>query len=236
MAVNFASAPTAIHNPMNRYNPYNGLSGPTPYFSNSNTPSTVSPTSPQISSASPSPGKHPAIARQIKPPKNPLYVPAVLRPTEAPSRHRSRKSSTTSLQRIIATTSSTPITPPSSAENSFDSKDGQRNMEETIQRRLLAGEGISRVVTDEWNDDVMEDVTGAPTRDHWKVCQSILRDPSQLQRALTRPLRSARDSLRLAGCIRSLAFYAMEISHGSSTYPHPKARLYCGDTDYVSTA
>lgn len=223
MAVNFASAPTAIQNPMNRYNPYNGLSGPTPYSSSSNTPSTVSPTSPQISSASPSPGKQPAIARQIKPPKNPLYVPAVLRPTEAPARHRSRKSSTTSLQRIIASTSSTPITPPSSAENSFDSKDGQRNMEETIQRRLLAGEGISRVVTDEWNDDVMEDVTGAPTRDHWKVCQPMLRDPRHLSCAFMRSSHCARDSLRLSSCVRGLASHAMAISHGRSTYPLRKS-------------
>lgn len=41
--------------------------------------------------------------------------------------------------------------------------------------KLLLGDeyfkaGINRMVTDEWNEDMMEDVTGAPTRDHWKVC------------------------------------------------------------------
>ena len=29
---------------------------------------------------------------------------------------------------------------------------------------------LNRMVSDEWNEDMMEEVTGAPTKDHWKVC------------------------------------------------------------------
>ena len=46
-------------------------------------------------------------------------------------------------------------------------------------RQILLGDeyykaNMNRIVTDEWNDDLMEEVTGAPTKDHWKVCLTYL--------------------------------------------------------------
>lgn len=49
--------------------------------------------------------------------------------------------------------------------------------EEGVLRRMLGEEiaraGMARVVTDEWNDECLGDVTGLPTRDHWKVCSVL---------------------------------------------------------------
>lgn len=192
------SAPTAINNPLNRYNYHQDYQSLTPGTSNSNTPSTISPTSPRNASTSTSPGRYPHSSRQIKPPKTPLYVPAVLRPTENPSRHRPSKSSSSNcVSRILASASASPITPPSSADSSWDAREGQKTMEDTIQQRLMASEGITRIVTDEWNDDNFESVTGVPTRDHWKVRCVSLRDPPYASAQAPRPLRCPRDLMRL---------------------------------------
>ena len=58
---------------------------------------------------------------------------------------------------------SSPPTPPHSAEGDVDNA-------ETLKRLLgdgLAKHSMTRIVTDEWKD--LEDVKGAPTREHWKV-------------------------------------------------------------------
>jgi len=68
-------------------------------------------------------------------------------------------------------------TPPLSAGTSFDSKhDSAIGGDETPSGgRVVFDEeyfkaNVNRVVTDEWNEMVMEcEVTGMPTRDHWKV-------------------------------------------------------------------
>lgn len=78
-------------------------------------------------------------------------------------------------------------TPPLSAGTSFDSKhDSAIGGDETPSSasataaamtggRVVFDEeyfkaNVNRVVTDEWNEVVMEcEVTGMPTRDHWKV-------------------------------------------------------------------
>jgi len=72
-------------------------------------------------------------------------------------------------------------TPPLSAGTSFDSKhDSAIGGDETPFAATTGGRvvfdeeyfkaNVNRVVTDEWNEMVMEcEVTGMPTRDHWKV-------------------------------------------------------------------
>ncbi|CAD0021332.1 unnamed protein product [Aureobasidium pullulans] len=105
-------------------------------------------------------------AKQVRQPKQPLYIPAVLRPTELPG---SRQAS---------------LTPPRSAHSSMDmSRDGFKfttgpaslaspplSPDEDDSRSYGPwGPGsISRVVSDEWNENNMGAVTGAPTRNHWK--------------------------------------------------------------------
>ena len=109
--------------------------------------------------------------RQLRPPKSPLYVPAVLRPTERPHRF-----SNPGLQNSSFSGATSPLTPPSSAGNSFDAKDAgilASYASDAIPRRCRLDDaishGVTRVVTDEWIQDTFEDVTGLPTRDHWKV-------------------------------------------------------------------
>ncbi|KAI9808097.1 MAG: hypothetical protein M1825_004554 [Sarcosagium campestre] len=91
--------------------------------------------------------------RQIRPPKCPLYRPAVLRPTE-----RSLKQS--------------PPTPPHSSSNSIDSlKDN--SSPQTISRRSTSDSSIKMgrglVYESDWMGyDSLGKVTGPPTRDHWK--------------------------------------------------------------------
>lgn len=81
--------------------------------------------------------------------------------------------------------------PPLSAGTSFDSKhdsaigeDGERSSSASGtpsgSGRVVFDEeyfkaNVNRVVTDEWNEMVMEcEVTGMPTRDHWKVSFSLI--------------------------------------------------------------
>ncbi|KAL4786329.1 hypothetical protein BJX76DRAFT_124043 [Aspergillus varians] len=121
---------------------------PSPMNSGSSSPSNNSSTSPRQQYL-------PLQTRQLRPPKAPLYVPAALRPTERPSKP-------------------SPPTPPHSVHGSFDSlNDGETG--ETVTRRLTiesvgSGGGISKLAENEWmkNEDLGE-VTGLPTRDHWKA-------------------------------------------------------------------
>lgn len=134
-----------------------------------------SPTSPQTASTSPSNWRNQCQSRQLRPPKAPLYVPAVLRPTEKPAKFcRQNSSSTTNTSFTGVPGLDNVLTPPSTPSTSFDSNgSGMQAAEEGVLRRMLgediARAGVTRVVTDEWNDEFLEDVTGLPTRDHWKV-------------------------------------------------------------------
>lgn len=168
-----------------------------PYNSASATPTAHSPTSPRTTSTSPT---HTFCAykhEQLRKPRAPLYIPAVLRPTEFHSKcGRKNMTSTAPKTTIGANTKQQqgqgavkgpagPLTPPSSAGTSFDSQDGSAMAAAAAgatgaasvgpDGKLLLGDDyfkacMNRIVTDEWNEDMMEDVTGAPTRDHWKVC------------------------------------------------------------------
>ena len=82
--------------------------------------------------------------KQLRPLKSPLYVPAVLRPTEH---------------------FSTPTTPPKSQHGSFD------NMKQSAaDAALQAAQGQQDLdFFGNWtHDNDLGDVTGPPTRDHWK--------------------------------------------------------------------
>ncbi|KAJ6160317.1 hypothetical protein N7470_003713 [Penicillium chermesinum] len=90
-------------------------------------------------------------SRQLRPPKGPLYVPAALRPTERPQK-------------------SSPITPPRSVHGSLDSLNEDT---EPISRRSTMeskSSGVSKVAEHEWmKTEQLGEVTGQPTRDHWKA-------------------------------------------------------------------
>ncbi|OQE14728.1 hypothetical protein PENSTE_c033G09425 [Penicillium steckii] len=122
---------------------------PSPTNSTTTTPSNNSPTSPRLTTAA----LHqlPLQSRQLRPPKGPLYVPAALRPTERPQK-------------------SSPITPPRSVHGSLDSLNEDA---EPISRRSTMesrSSGISKSAEHEWmKNESLGEVTGHPTRDHWKA-------------------------------------------------------------------
>lgn len=146
----FAQQPQPLHSPTNIY-------ASQPQYGNSTTPPS--------NNVSPSNRSAHLHAKQVRQPKQPLYIPAVLRPTELPG---SRQAS---------------LTPPRSANSSMDmSGDSFKfNAAASLASPPISpdeddsrsygpwGPGsISRVVSDEWRDSSACSVTGAPTRNHWK--------------------------------------------------------------------
>lgn len=127
---------------------------PSPSNSTANTPANSSPTSPQMSSAG---LVYPSQSRQIRPPKAPLYVPAVLRPTERPSKSSSSKDSS-------------PITPPRSVHGSLDSL----NEDPAPVARQTTFHSIKAASDEAIKSEFLGEVTGVPTRDHWKVSSFFL--------------------------------------------------------------
>ena len=113
------------------------------------TPQNASPTSPRTG-----PPPHlPVQSRQLRPPKAPLYVPAVLRPTNPPKR----------------AVRQSPLTPPQSMNNSFDDLENAR----TLSRRSTGDSGkfgLGAITEAEYSTEGLGKVTALPTRDHWKVC------------------------------------------------------------------
>lgn len=131
---------------------------PSPTNSNTNTPANSSPTSPHLASAT---VLFPAQSRQIRPPKAPLYVPAVLRPTERPTRPQTSTAPTTR--------DPSPITPPRSVHGSLDSLNEDPAPVE-YQANFQLRNTVSKVAEDAWKKgERLGEVTGVPTRDHWKV-------------------------------------------------------------------
>lgn len=174
--------PTSAHSSIEAYN----------FFSNSQvtspnaTPTGRSPTSPLTASSSPIQNRSAFKHEQLRKPRNPMYVPAVLRPTEYQAKcgQRNKGSSSSSLPKMSTTSARRGpaglMTPPSSAGTSFDSQDGSSIAEIQIAaRNIMLGDEyfkskMHRVVADEWNDDAMEDVAGVPTKEHWKVSPFLL--------------------------------------------------------------
>lgn len=124
---------------------------PSPSNSNSNTPNNSSPASPQMSSAG---LVYPSQSRQIRPPKAPLYVPAVLRPTERPSK---------------SSKDSSPITPPRSVHGSLDSL----NEDPAPVCRQTTIQSVKSAADEAIKSELLGEVTGVPTREHWKVSLSF---------------------------------------------------------------
>ncbi|KAI9865485.1 MAG: hypothetical protein M1824_002224 [Vezdaea acicularis] len=93
----------------------------------------------------------PPHARQLQPPRAPLYRPSVLRPTERPARPY-------------------PPTPPDSSNASLDSLNAA---EARAMPRLFttqsAGTPLTRVAEDDWLlSEGQGQATGPPTKQHWK--------------------------------------------------------------------
>ncbi|KAI9740776.1 MAG: hypothetical protein M1818_004741 [Claussenomyces sp. TS43310] len=154
MATEFAMpAPATTYSPYNssspqQYSLYGGapVQQISPANSANGTPRNASPTSPRSSIA-----HLPVHTRQLRPPKSPLYVPAVLRPTEPPRR----------------ISKPSPLTPPQSMNGSFDSLNGAR----PLSRRSTTESGkfgFGNVTESEWSDEGFAKVTDLPTRKHWK--------------------------------------------------------------------
>jgi hypothetical protein len=94
--------------------------------------------------------------------RSPLYVPAVLRPTEKNGKQRSSPPTRSSGSSLIEQDSGA----------STPTGDGNSIWGDSWRRVLTGGlcdSNITRVVGDEWNDEVLGAVTGPPTRNHWKV-------------------------------------------------------------------
>lgn len=143
MAADFSTAPAVVSPPPFSQHAYKSSTHYTPVASGASTPANVSPTSPRAANLS---TLH-LHTRQLRPPKAPLYVPAVLRPTEKPNRQ----------------------SPPKNADVGLDSADSSLS---ATGRRATGDSfesGISRVVSEEWNDEVLGPVLGPPSRNHWKV-------------------------------------------------------------------
>ncbi|KAI9689277.1 MAG: hypothetical protein M1820_010161 [Bogoriella megaspora] len=117
------------------------------------TPQNISPTSPRDISQIHHTHLH---SRQPRPQKCPLYVPAVLRPTEKPIRQ--------------------PMTPPSSLAGSFDS-----SRSPAARRASIEGSSLVREVAVDWDNLAQQKVTGLPTRNHWKS-ESFLHESEEITR------------------------------------------------------
>ncbi|EER29770.1 FYVE zinc finger domain containing protein [Coccidioides posadasii C735 delta SOWgp] len=123
---------------------------PSPINSASVTPANNSPTSPRL--------QHPHLhhvhpqSKQLRPLKSPLYVPAVLRPTERASR-------------------SSPLTPPRSVHDLSEDSNTRRPPSLSRQSTVESMRSeVSKLAEDEWlKDQNLGPVTGSPTREHWKA-------------------------------------------------------------------
>jgi hypothetical protein len=145
MNVNYFTQAYAIPNQEQQPALY-GTKTPSPADSMSPTPSNVSPTSPRMPNYLP---HQPNQYRQLRPQKTPLYVPAVLRPTEFPPK--------------------SPLTPPKSLHGSMDSLEGG-DVDATLG---AANSQLNLTMENDWIDDEeLGEVKGPPSREHWKVCSN----------------------------------------------------------------
>lgn len=105
--------------------------------------------------------------RQLRQPRQPLYIPAALRPTDPLAKPTD-----------IPNRPRAPDTPPASKDNSFDSGNSKVAMAAEVDRMLrndstqennmeVLRRGLSRAAS-EGLDEELGDVTGLPTTAHWK--------------------------------------------------------------------
>jgi hypothetical protein len=150
MATDFAMPVQQFTASPSQYTLYNNTqSQPISPINSANATPGASPTSPRTVV----PAHVPTQNRQLRPQKSPMYVPAVLRPTDPPRR----------------AARSAPLTPPQSMHSSFDDLENSR----ALSRRSTDGDGkmgLGSIVESELNIEGLGKVTAPPTRDHWKVC------------------------------------------------------------------
>ncbi|KAF2461907.1 hypothetical protein BDY21DRAFT_3608 [Lineolata rhizophorae] len=119
---------------------------------------TVSPTSPRsthhhTSSTNSANGVVSRVqTRQLRAPKTPLYVPAVLRPTEKPIRHSPPKNG----GEVGASEAGTPV---DDGRFAGAARRGTADSNES---------GLTRTSSDSWGEESFGPVTGPPTKAHWK--------------------------------------------------------------------
>ncbi|KAL9119617.1 MAG: hypothetical protein Q9187_003828 [Circinaria calcarea] len=148
MASSYHSSQAYITPPDSQINIY-GAQHTSPPNSISPTPTNVSPTSPRAPALL---SNLPLATRQLRPLKTPMYVPAVLRPTERPYRP-------------------SPLTPPRSMHGSTDSLDGAGSFRPPSRQPTSdpATDDTEQPIVDEMMpEEDLGNVTGTPTRDHWK--------------------------------------------------------------------
>lgn len=144
MAVNYS---TQTYTSPNNQLPLFGAQQISPADSATNSPNNVSPTSPRAHNYV---QYHiPGQVRQLRPMKSPLYVPAALRPTERPER-------------------TNPMTPPKSLHASLESLENRKTDGHVNNDSRTAP--LDLVVENRWiGNEHLGEVTGEPTREHWKV-------------------------------------------------------------------
>ena len=125
---------------------YGGGNQFSPANSTSPTPTNISPTSPRTTLDP----NYSFATVQLRPPKSPMYVPAVLRPTERPHKQ-------------------SPLTPPRSLNGSTESLEHRVKPPNRTSTSDSKSSEVGRVVEIE-NAPVsdLSSVTGPPTRNHWK--------------------------------------------------------------------
>jgi hypothetical protein len=154
----FNASPTHYQQPLYSSHQFYSQKAPiSPMASQQTSPVNNSPTSPRSSLNNPSNSNPPIMLPQaqrnlqLRPPKSPLYMPAVLRPTDPPKSKRVPKPS--------------PLTPPQSTSSSYDDLQGARPLSRrsTIDSGKFVGLGLSSGLGD-----------GDVTRKHWLVSDDFL--------------------------------------------------------------
>jgi len=140
-ALSGPSVPTPIQTTTTSPPPYTSQAQFTPPSSSETISNVQSPLSPRTSFSIPQHLQMPT--RQIRQRQGPMYVPAVLRPTEKPAR------------------SSPPKGAHYGSPESMDDFGGADRPAGVVPH-------LSRIVTEEWNEEVLGPVTGTPSRNHWK--------------------------------------------------------------------
>ncbi|KAL9630540.1 MAG: hypothetical protein Q9164_006364 [Protoblastenia rupestris] len=129
----------------------------------SHTSSPNSPASPHQNAPNPEFPSLPLATRQLRAPQSPMYIPAALRPTDRPPR-------------------SQPLTPPRSLHGSTDSLDKKGKISRPSSRRSTTASSLNQISKPsllahiphedleaaEENTSDLPEITGPPTRTHWK--------------------------------------------------------------------